>query len=355
MSQSPQSNAAHGFAWRFGLRSLLIFVTVIAIALAAVGNGIRDRRARLAAIERLRAHGMSTHATYTFKATRWQRFIAWVSGDPKTERAFAILISSTELGRDRVPYAPGTLTDTDVADLHRFPELNDLRFNAGHRLTSSGREQIAKLPNLRRIVLTEQSLDFLLGRELERSTSLDELWLEDATVPPEILAALSRLPNLRRLDLFQCRTSQGALADAKLPRLEEFSLMDCELTDDDFAAMGKIASLQVISCQASGMKGDVYRHFTNLLYLRELHTFGQPIDDSSADHVPKMQALEFLSIGQTNITPERISRLLKECPNLVITCDSQEKELPADDRTEISRRFGEFFERIRIKDMGGTE
>jgi hypothetical protein len=118
--------------------------------------------------------------------------------------------------------------------------------------------------------------------------------------------------------------------------------MATSLTNEHLAILGKQRSLQVIAIQASDIAGDGYRHLTDLHNLKELHTFGAGIDDDSAKYVKEMRSLTFLNIDGTNITAPAVSKILQDCPRLVLRCDAQAIVLTSEERTEVKRRYDEW-------------
>ena len=273
--------------------------------------------------------------------------IAWLAGDEKTEDAFATEVYSRTINihaQDPI-YLLASLIDADVPCLCVLPELKRVAFYTATKLTPAGYHELAKLPQLEQVTLSTETKEFLLGGHLESAAHLREVGFDTMTIDANMVAALNRLPRLKSLEFYGCDLSPGVLDRLQLPNLEHFNGMDSSLTNEHLAVIGKQRSLQVIDIQASDITGDAYRHLAALPNLKELHTYGASIDDESAKCVKDMRSLTLLNIDWTEITAPAVSKILKDCPRLVLRCNVQASGLTPAEQTEVKRRYDEWHAR----------
>ena len=196
--------------YQFNLRTLLVLVTVICVALGLSAKEWHRALRKNQAVEEVQRHGGHVRLADPPKATGvisgWLHLFL---GDE-----FFAEVSNVSLG-------PQSEQDLDL--LRPFPELRWLRL-WGPAVTDSALERTAGL------------------------TQLNELQLDDAVVGERGLESLTHLCNLRFLSFENCLLSDGAKERGlqqltELPNLQSLSFINCGLSDDSLKALSGAPSL----------------------------------------------------------------------------------------------------------------
>jgi hypothetical protein len=122
--------------------------------------------------------------------------------------------------------------DDDLEIISQLDQITSLNLNGSKRLTDKGLQYLARMPQLRKLILGGQITD----RGLEALAHLRELrvfqmyW--QANITDEGIANLRFCDQLEEVDLLGCNTGDGAIAAlAGKPKLSRFKT-GCNVTDD---------------------------------------------------------------------------------------------------------------------------
>jgi hypothetical protein len=266
--------------FQFGLRTLFLVTTALAVWLGIHTHRARQQRDAVAAIRR---YGGWVRYDYHFPSGAY----TYKDYDGNAESPF-----------------PSWLVDYLGIDfLHSVVQVN-LNFSedSGARQENRNRTDEAlrylpQLPNLRVLLLEgtqarDESLRYLAGlRKLERLYMWDVTEVSDAGA-----AHLSGLRNLRLIHLSNSKITDVSLKRfAKLPKLEELSLQFNHFTDEGLEHVAQRTALQSL-----WVCGRLDRE--------------NPITDAGLEHLKALKHLQSLGIQNTRVTDEGVADFAKAVP-----------------------------------------
>ena len=217
-------------------------------------------------------------------------------------RALGHLSALEDLELDCRDLAPGEVA-TPPQPAHfgsESPNGGDDGPSTGGRISS---EALACLKSLKRLRYLDLSGNAVVndewGRYVGQLISLESLTLKNTNVTSKTLEHLSRLTNLRTLDLSSCHISDSGVRHlAELRQLEGLELKDTAVTSDCLCDLKGLTRLRRLDL--SGNRG---------------------ITDKGACALADMVQLEELSIENTRVTPAGLEHLkrLKKLRYLVVS------------------------------------
>ncbi len=188
------------------------------------------------------------------------------------------------------------LTEAGASYLAQLTRLEKLRITG--RFTC---QNFPFLPHLRNLDIAgfswgkDEDLHSALLADIARLTSLEELNLQGRDLPPEALALLSGLTNLRKLDLHQTNATGGTITNAHLAAL---------------GLMQRLEELHLGGNRYFSREGLV--HLPKTLRILILNSCSQ-LEDGDLDAVGQLSNLQTLELGQcyriTNRGVESLGRL----------------------------------------------
>lgn len=185
-----------------------------------------------------------------------------------TGRGVQAFAGSTTL--ERADLLDVRLVADDLAVLSTWPKLNSL-----------------SLPNV---------VDSATVRRLQDCKKLTSLTLGHRDVTAEELEQLTELPGLRRLTLIHAKLSDEALAALSKPTVEELRLEDCGLTDERLRHLKGSPKLKNLILERNEIDGPGLRHLARL----ELQALGlefNNLNDETLAHLTQLMTLERLSLS----------------------------------------------------------
>jgi hypothetical protein len=217
---------------QFGLRTLLVFVTLCALVSSWVAVRIQQARRQAAAIAAMREGNVFGHVDYDVVRLEpsWLRCLF---GDD----FFSNVIS---IERDRDSAQSDQTTDILLDNLKDLPLLQNLGLNSAS-ITDAKLERIEKLSQLRTLDLrctrvTDAGLEHLRGL-----TQLQGLCLDKTKITYAGLRWLEGLSQLEELNLNYTRVSdEGLCFLAGLSRLRWLWLIDTDCTEQGVAQLRKV-------------------------------------------------------------------------------------------------------------------
>jgi WD40 repeat protein len=194
------------------------------------------------------------------------------------------------------------ITDAGVSQLARLPALESLYLNANEKLTrrvvkplcglktlthlvldgvaltAADAAEVARLPKLVALGLSESGLGDEAAPHLGRLKSLQSLSLRSAALGDASVAALRQLTELRFLDLsHNAVTDRGAADLVGLPHLESLGLSSTKVTDAGLAALGKLRGLKRLYLDNTAVTGRGLRALEGLPQLEVLSVRGTSV------------------------------------------------------------------------------
>jgi hypothetical protein len=144
--------------------------------------------------------------------------------------------------------------------------------------------------------VTDKGMQCLMDCKNVRSMHVNNTGITDAT-----LKKMSDWKDLAYLSLDKTKVgAEGLAALASLP-IKHLSLVDCELTEQTFQAIGKISALEELWLANSRMKADWIKHLAGLSKLKDLNLSGADFDDAAAVYVAKLPNLDEITLNSTNL------------------------------------------------------
>ncbi len=223
--QTEPSTAApptrHRRWFQFSLRSLLIFITMLAIGAGLLSQRIARKRKEWDAVQAILKLGASV---------RFDRDISDANATgPSWLRGFLGKNFFTEVVSVNLSHVQPE--NEGLASIKELPELVQLHL-ANCRITDSGLENLERLTHLQQLDLTGTYITDAGLPRLKQLTNLRWLWLDNTKVTDAGLANLKGLTRLQRLNLeWTYVTDAGLVHLRELESLEELWLTDSDVTE----------------------------------------------------------------------------------------------------------------------------
>jgi hypothetical protein len=237
------------------------------------------------------------------------------------------------------------LTDDGLLQLAGMPQLRflDLSEYPGGRLTDRGLEVLRHLPNLREFEMTWQSGISDAGvRNLRFCDQIERVNLMGSPTGDGAIEALQGKPRLRGFSTGRLTTDAGLRLLRNLPLLGQSPepagtgaekpsgaslLLDGPFTNEGLASLAGLAGIQELDLfwHVSGITAEGFAHLVHLPNLIVLGCDGKLSDDSAMLHIAAMPRLRRLRIQESVATDDGFVALSKspsiesvwgrECPN----------------------------------------
>jgi hypothetical protein len=269
------STAAPRRSWlRFSLRTLLIALTVFGVWLGLRVNAARRQQQAVEAVAQLGG---------------------WVRYD----------FEAVDGKHNRVPgatsWVPAWLLERTGPDLfHDVVEVNMVySSHQGRQDNAQGNDAIKD--------------------HLHAFPRLEWLLLKEGQASDKCLAAVGRLPRLKRLYCWDARlaTDAGVAHLGKLQNLEYIHISESNLTDKSLGTFGQLRKLEGLSLQGNAFTDAGLAHLQGLDKLTDLWVnMGKShMSDAGLSELSGLSSLEVLAI-QGDITEEAVLELQRKLPNL---------------------------------------
>jgi Leucine-rich repeat (LRR) protein len=254
---------------RFSLRSLLVAVTLLAMALGWFIYWREGKRREAAAGDWVLNHGGTIAEFHSGEATNppwWVRCLAETLPD-------RCLRTVTYVDFLKDP------SDADLAVLRDLPNLKQLNLNNAARVTPARLAPLAKMRNLEVLYLMKTPVGDEGLAHARNLHSLKELWIEETGITDGSVPWIASNPQLTHLDLDGAQiTDKSAPILAKLRNLEVLALRDTQITSRGLAEIAKLP---------------------RLMHLYLLRT---AVDDEGLQHLAKVESLNTLDVRLTRVT-----------------------------------------------------
>jgi len=255
-----------------------------------------------------------------------------LSSTPVTDRDFKVL---RHCGNVRsITVSNASVTGEFLKYWQAEVPLKGLRLYRCYQIQSSKLQHLADIPDLWDLVITHQELVYsLLEEELNPSNGAYDL--DDAG-----LAFLTRLKDLRALELGACRVSGKAFSALagmkdleritlcgpsfndeamvelqKTNRLKRLILVDTSVTDKGFQSMGPLASLEVLSLVRPKVTSESFAVIGKCNSLKHLSVSNVPLGGDALHHLVGLDALNHLNLETTRVADEGL-QYLSQLPSL---------------------------------------
>lgn len=265
---------------RFGLRSLLLLMTVIAVW---IGIHSHNTAAQRKAVEAIHEYGGWVRYDYQFPSGSY---------------------NPTDFDGKAMPIVPAFLIQTFGIDFFQSVVQVSCNYSedSGTRLinlnhTDAALEHLPSLPNLRALLLSNrQGSDDGLAH-VGKLTRLEHLYMWDVSEVSDV--GVAHLANLRRLKCIHLSSSK--------------------ITDKSLKTFTSMPELEVLSLQFNTFSDAGVKQLTRLPRLKHLWVCGREessnaITDDMLAEFERMQGLVALGIQRTRVTPAAVAHFKQAVP-----------------------------------------
>lgn len=177
-------------------------------------------------------------------------------------------------------------------------------------ITGAGLEVLAKLDDLRSLVLLDRDLGSVGFAALANNAALSELELSGPVENPK-LTGLGELVGLERLRLRNPTQDDRSTAElAKLTRLITLDLSNTQISDEGLVNLGKLTALQELRLGGTRVTKRGLAELANLKALRVLHLDHTDVVDEGVQALAGLPALTELRLDHTLVTDAVVVTLL---------------------------------------------
>ena len=214
--------------WRqFSLKTMFLFVTVLAVPLAWLGLELAEKRKENAARATFQALG--AHVTYDYE---------YHGREPPGPALLRRLLGTNHYAKVvSIAGWPRELDNERLARLEDLPDVEDLVF-IDVDLTDVGVGYIALLPRLNRLSITNADVTDAAAARLASMQTLETLDLNGTRITDAALAQLATLPNLRYLSVGNTSIGDTGLVHLRrLTKLERLDVYHTQVTREGVAKL----------------------------------------------------------------------------------------------------------------------
>jgi hypothetical protein len=334
--------------FQFSLRTLLVFVTGAAIICgwyAAKIHHAVDEDALIDAAQKIEGRVEVAYSGPDWMGfiypRRLRRHVIGLSfdlssGDCRQEDLRLCLAGFPEL--QWLDFGPISIDEAGLRYVGRMDQLSRL-IMTDSTLTEGGAAQLARLPNLQELNLSGCYIDNSAIRKLADCPHLQKLMLRRAVLADE-LVDLGHVHGLSMLDLAHCGFSlsfaENGTAKVRnwltgLDSLEELYLRDCPIQPGDIESISRLKNLRILDLTGCTVSASDLRWLLNLPKLKQLGLAPKSIDDEAIQVLQKLGQLETLSLDSGDVLhldnedipidvffKTRLPMLQRACPSIQI-------------------------------------
>lgn len=210
------------------------------------------------------------------------------------------------LSLDEMP----SLTDDSFASLGQLTQLRTLEIGYDIPIGDRTASEIAKLPRLRKLVITGKAMTDAGFSELGKIRTLRYLGLGHSPITDVGVSKLSGLRNLRFLGLTQTTVTGAGLKElAGLEELETLLLNASKFSDENAASLSAFKALKKLDLNGTSAGDATVEQVGKLSELIVLDLWDTKLTDAGMPHIAKLEMLERLNIGRTAVSDKRLPLL----------------------------------------------
>ena len=286
-SEWPASPVRSWF--RFGLRSLLLVMTVIAALLAFYFS--RAKRAERAANE-LQSAGADVLYDY-------QR----VHKEPASGFHYSYQAEEPGPAALRKTLGDGFFQNADWIKLDN------------KSLTSSDLRPLQQLTTLRHVSLVNCRISDEHMKHLGALHLLESVDLKGNDITDKGLSQLGELAHLKMLSLSGNNLTGSGFEHFSSPNVRQLFLYENPVSDTGLASIGKLSSLQMLGLARSEITDEGLAHLKGLDELTYISLNGTAVTDAGLEHLRHLRKLSEVELFGTRVTPEGVHRLQSALPD----------------------------------------
>ncbi|WP_425397741.1 leucine-rich repeat domain-containing protein [Aeoliella sp.] len=271
---------------KFGMRTLLVLVTLVAVVLGTFGSELMRARRQSRVLEEIEQAGkFGTNVACAYQlgllgdGALAQGICQWIHPHfgCRLQRLSLNFTNHLSFSNRHTEEGQRIQGDVDLIGLSTFRDLEELQLSQAD-LGDESLQAITSLKKLRRLSLIDCRLPENSVRELAKLPNLRSLQLRYCSVTDEALAGLERMTELRELNL-----SENPFSDAsaeRLTNLEKLTTLNLAGVKVSGATMEKLSSLpklQSLDLQRTEVDLDVLQPLTEIASLRYVALFGSKV------------------------------------------------------------------------------
>jgi Leucine-rich repeat (LRR) protein len=227
--------------FQFSLRTLLVFVTLCAIACSWLAVKMQQAQKQREAVAAIRGLGGRVDHDYLINEEGELR----ENPGPQTPR-WLLRLFGIDLFSSVAAVDQAGMTDANAKTLELFPRIR--RLSIYGTLTDAGLQHLRRLTHLRALSLRATRVTDAGFENLKGLRELDDLELADTQITDATLEQLRELRSLKVLVLGNTRISDAGLDHLKtLTQLRELYLGYTNITDTGLAALKRLRQLKYLS------------------------------------------------------------------------------------------------------------
>ncbi len=202
----------------------------------------------------------------------------------------------------------GQLTPEVLRPLQHCLALTELHLDAGYyehndsgmltkRLTGLHLDAVARIPNLKRLVLCSNDLSDIELGPLAAADQLEELFVNTVKLKGDALNALGQLPGLKRLSLEVTDASPQALQHlAGFPALQTLGLRGASVRSIHLTPLRKLNRLETLCLERADLR-DSLEPLAQMRHLRSLNLFLAELPVDGLKQLERLDQLRELCLG----------------------------------------------------------
>ena len=338
---------------QFGLRTVFVTVTLLAIAFAYIGYQLQHERAVERSIRRIEELG----AVAEFNGRRELVAIDFRGTDVNDDSLAIVkplshlhavwlydtkvtgkgLVHLQALPKLRTLGLPAGATDFALAELAKLPGIESLELT-GREITDGAIHYLLRMPKLSAVELRGTSVtDRGLGQLLQGLPNIRELVLWGSNITGEGFAGVAELPQLWRLGLHNGPLTSRVEIErfCPMPKLTTLNLSYCDLGDSNIAHLSRFTAISELYLSRCNLSGHAAEHLCSLPRLRFLDVSYSGFGDEAAVYLSRMPELEAIDLSYTSFGDAGVEQLCS-APRLS-TIDLSHTEITDDALSAIAR------------------
>jgi hypothetical protein len=316
LSASAAKSAHKSRWWQFSLRRMIIWVTILGLALSWLGNEMLRARRQRQIVETIQRLGGRVRYDYDPAEIRGTRQHQRSRGRWLTELVGPDLfahMSGVYLGENT------SATDEDLEFLSELPQLQAVEL-FGQGITDKTIDRLKSTRGLRGLHLDDTLCTTAAVSRLAAASSLEYFTLLGLTANDANMAPLEAMENLRSLNYCSFSRSKGMLRTvtdaglahiAKLEKLEALYLDGANITDEGLAHLRGLKHLSGLAMDSPNVSDAGMLHLAGLTSLTFLNFHKLKVGDGGVEHLAGLRELDFLCLDDSKITDVATATIAK--------------------------------------------
>jgi hypothetical protein len=214
----------------------------------------------------------------------------------------------------KLEFSGEKITGTGFAALTELP-LEELHVMFAKGINDAGLKEIAKLKNLKVLVLPQGKFTDAGAKVLASLTNLEEFGVSFGVEDETFAGVLKGMKKLRKLDVSNSRIGDESMKVAsEFPEIRILHLYGSAVTDAGYASIGKMAKLEEIRTSYK-ITDKGLAELGGLKNLKKLNVWNSDVTMKAVRALPNLKNLKEIDVGTWNIKKDEAAKLREELPN----------------------------------------